>query len=196
MDMKFQPGLAASLFCALLLAGCNETVATLNVAGPAEQAGAVARLAPKPGVSPAGASVAFVSISGAPEGASAAFAAELAKALAARGVSVTDAAQARFLIRAHLTAEPAEGGGSAYAFVWDIYGADRSRRHRVEEEGADPQARGEPWQAATGKLMPALVQRGAGELAAWLTWTPEAAAGATVPSVSAASAPLAYAPAL
>ena len=170
--------------------------ATLNVAGPAEQGGATARLAPKPGVSPAAASVAFVSISGAPEAASAAFAAELAKALAARGVTVREAAQAQFLIRAHLSAEPAEGGGAGYGFVWDVYGADRSRRHRIEEQGADPQARGEPWQAATGKLMPALVQLGAGELAAWLTWTPEAAAGAPeAPATASSAAPLAYAPA-
>jgi len=207
--MTKHSGLAASLICSLLVAGCNETIATLQpapqVSGPA--APAAASLPPKPGVSPAGASVAFVSLSGAPEAATAAFSAGLNRALTARGVTVAPAGQAHYLIRGHLSAQPAEGGGVEVAYVWDIYGADRQRRHRLDDELADRQARGEPWQAASGQLLPALASRGAADLAAWLTYTPEANASASAPAVApavapplapagtgAAAAPMAYAP--
>lgn len=192
--MKSLLGPILAICLAGVLGGCNETLAPFQANAPASAANTRESFAitPRPGVSPAGAPVAFISLSGAPEAISGAYASALAQALAQNSVATQEAASAPYLLRAHLSGQPAEGGGVVIAFVWDIYGADRQRRHRLSDEMTIKQATGDPWSAANEQVLAALAARGARELAAYLTHTPEAIAAAANPAaVATAGAPTA-----
>lgn len=200
--MKTLLGLTLAIGLSAALGGCNESLAPLQASAPtgAVSSREILAVAPRPGVSPAGAPVAFLSLSGAPDAVSANFANALARALAQNGVTTQDAGGAAYLVQAHLSGQPAEGGGISIAFAFDVYGADRQRRHRLFDEVIVKSAAGDPWSVANEQVLAGLAARGARELAAWLTHTPEAIAAApanpataSAPQAS-ASAPLAFSP--
>ncbi len=179
LNGKFLPrrvvGLTASALLAACLAGCVDTLPQVqgNVA-PAQNA---SRIAARPGVSPAGATVAFVNLGGAPAQVGARFAVYMSQALGARNISSDEAAKANYLIRGDMSAY-ATDAGIAVAYVWDVYDSGRRRMQRVEDEIIIKGNAADPWSVVDEKTLATIAGRSADEIAAFLTHTPEAIAAA------------------
>ncbi len=191
-------GFAVAGALALVQAACTDTLPQLQANAPEAQV--QGRIAARPGVSPSGATVAFVNVSGAPDTVAARFATAMSQALGARKISPEDAGKANYLIRGHLTAVSGDGG-TIIAYVWDIYGSDRRRRQRLEDEIAVKGQASDPWSLVDEKVLSSIAGRSADDIAAFLTNMPEAiaasGAGARTgaqASLPAPSQPLAYAP--
>lgn len=182
---------------ALALAGCVETLPQLQANAPDQPA--ATRIPPRPGVSPAGATVAFIDLGGAPNQVGQRFAASMARALGARQIASEDPGKAHYLVRGHMSAYATEGG-TAIAYVWDIYDSRRRRLQRLEDEIVVKGAPQDPWAAADDKTLATIAGRSADELAAFLTHTPEAGGAPAVSIAPAADGPapggsaLSYAP--
>ncbi len=160
---------------AVCLGGCVETLPQLQADALASPGGA--RIAALAGVSPAGATVAFVNLGGAPSPVGTRFGAAMSQALGTRNISTEETSKAHYLIRGHMSASAAPGG-VALAYVWDIYDSSRRRRQRLEDEiviGGNP---ADPWSAADDKALATIAGRSADEIAAFLTHMPEAASAA------------------
>jgi hypothetical protein len=188
---------------ALGVAGCVETMPQMQVNVPA----GATRIAARPGVSPAGATVAFVNLGGAPTQVGTRFAASMSNALGARNISSEEPAKAHYLIRGNMTAYSVDGGGTAVGYVWDIYDAKRRRLQRLEDEIVVKGTATDPWGAVDDAALASIAGRSADEIAAFLTNMPEAVAAAGAGSATAAvnamaapapagasGRPLAYAP--
>jgi len=173
------------LAAALPVAGCVEALA------PTPAAQAQAQFVRRPGVSIAGASVAFVSVDGPPTAISADFAQRLAREAAAQEIVVVDAKKARYLVRGYFSAY-ATADGAAVEFVWDVFNTDRQRAQRLSDvvevkgEGADP------WRIAGDAALARVAARSADDLAAFLSNTPEAIDAAPPPAAE--GKPLSFAP--
>ncbi|HLJ71617.1 MAG TPA: hypothetical protein VKU03_09885 [Roseiarcus sp.] len=187
------PGAAFVVLAAIGLGGCVETTAELAPGADAQHL----HLARRPGVSLAGATVAFVSVDGPPADVSANFMKELARDAAAQDIVVADAKKARYFVRGYLSAYPTQDG-AAVEYVWDIFTKDRARAQRLSDylvvkgEGSDP------WAVAGAGALASVAAKSADDLAAFLSNTPEAVAGATIApgttaAVEKASGALAYA---
>ncbi len=171
-------GLVSALtlgLCALGLAACTETVATAPpaVAPPTH-------IAARPGVSPQGAPFAVASVAGAPAAFSQRFANELQAAAAARNVAIAPPETARYVARIYLTAFPVEGG-AAVAIVSDLFDAQKRRQQRLEDAILVKGSSADPWSLVDDKTLAAAAGRSAENIAAFLTNTPEAIAGAPRP---------------
>lgn len=198
--------LAAGLL-ALALGGCVDTLPQIQASSQAVATDAsAARLTARPGVSPSAATVAFVNLGGAPAGVAQKFVAAMSEALGARAITSQPQDKAHYLIRGHMSAFAVEGG-TALAYVWDIYDNKRRRLQRIEDEIVVKASAADPWLAADDRSLASLAGRSADEIAAFLTHTPEAVAAGGAPASTAATAirsaqragpgaaPLAYAPA-
>lgn len=154
------------------LAGCQQS----NVAPEAATATALAPapLVKREGVSLAEATVALVSLDGAPEGATEDFRQSLTHALAAREAPIADAKTARYLLRVYLSASPAEGGASL-DYVVDVFDASRVRVGRIGD-GVALKGSGDAWSLASTEALAAAAASCADDLAAFLSNRPEAAA--------------------
>jgi hypothetical protein len=145
----------------------------------------------RPGVSIAGASVAFVSIDGPPAAIATSFADDLAREAAAQDIVVVDAKKARYFVRGYFSAY-ATADGAAIQFVWDVFNKDRQRAQRLSDvleikgEGADP------WRAGGDAALARLAAHSAGDLAAFLSNTPEA--GEAPAPALAEGKPMSFAP--
>jgi len=170
---------------ALVVSGCVETMPQLQANAP-EQA-ASTRIAARPGVSPSGATVAFVDLGGAPVQVGQRFASSMAQALGARKIASDEPGNANYLVRGHMSAYAAEGG-IAVAYVWDIYDSRRRRLQRLEDEVMVKGGGADPWSAVDEKTLASIAGRSADELAAFLTNTPEAIAGSVASSAPAPTA--------
>ncbi len=161
-------------FFAVALGGCLDTAVDLGarqtLAAPA------ARLTPRPGVSPHGASLAFASLEGPPDAVGARFMRHFKKAAEARDIALAPAESAQYRLRGYLIAAPAQGA-TRLCYVWDLYDR-RGRRVRrlTDEAGVRPGP--DPWEAVDDKSLGLFAERGAEEIAAFLTNTPEAIAAA------------------
>ena len=190
---------AGAAALAFALSGCVESMPSVQANAP-EPAGAT-RIAARPGVSPAGVTGAFVDLGGAPAQVGQRFAASMAQALGARQITSDEPGKANYLVRGHMSAYAAEGG-TAVAYVWDIYDSRRRRLQRLEDEGMVKGTAADPWAAADERTLATIAGRSADELAAFLTHTPEAASaqasGSAFPAVAANPAAsvgaLSYAP--
>ncbi len=161
-------GLALGLaFC---LGGCVETLPQVAADAPA-QAPAL-RIVARPGVSPAGASVAFTSLDGPPAHVASRFNTAMSSALAGRDVSTSPSASANYLIQGHLGVWPGEKGVTI-AWVWDVFDTHKQRLRRMEDQILAAQT-SDPWSAATDAVLASVAARSADELAAFLSNTPEA----------------------
>ncbi len=164
------------------LAGCNETVG-----GLAQNSGAP-RLAARPGVSPTGATVAFVTVEGAPADIVERFSQATMAEAQRRQVSIAQPAAADYLVRGYLSASLVQGG-AAFSYVWDVFDNRRRRVRRTQDTLAVAGASEDPWRLANPVVLNSLAARSADDLAAILTNTPEAAAAQTAAEAIAASAP-------
>jgi hypothetical protein len=130
--------------------------------------------------SPAGKPIAFESIEGPPPAVQTALAGELASAASARQVELVgkDSA-ARYRVRGYLTAQPTADGGTALAFVWDVFDAQARRAQRVT--GSSPiktASKKNPWDGLDKEALARLAARSMDEIASFL------AAGAAPTGVS------------
>ncbi len=173
------------LALAAALAGC-ETMPEVNVArGDIRNAIARGQL-----TSPKAATVALVSLEGAPENVAARFRQQLTTEAAAREVTVTDVASARYLVRGYLSAYEGDAG-TTVAYVYDVFDAGRKRREQRVTDTIDvPGSPADPWSAVSDQVIASLVGRSADDLAVALGGMPEAqSASGKVAAAPSATAP-------
>ena len=139
---------ARALFVALLaplaLGAC---VAVETTAEIAPDAAASRQFALRQGANLAQASVAIVSVEGAPPAIAADFSRRLDGAARARQLAVVDAARARYLVRGYLSASATEDGAEI-EYVWDVFTAQKQRVQRLNDVIAVKGAGDDPWTLA------------------------------------------------
>lgn len=165
--------LSAGAALALSLAGCAETPASRISAVASDP---VVSIRPS-GYSPRPAALAVTRMEGAPTPLQSQFMAYFNADVAQQDVTITDAAAARYLARGYISAFPVDGGAKL-TYVWDIYDRQNQRAQRLNDEIALKGDNPDPWALVDGAALAALAQRSAGELAAYLSNTPEALARA------------------
>lgn len=166
---------ALAAAAALLLGGCVDTAVEMGARRPLAEAPQPA-LAARPGVSPHGASLAFADLDGPPEPLKARFLQQFAAAAEAKDIALTKPENATYRMRGYLTASPAQGA-TRLAYVLDLYDRKGRRAQRLTFE-AGLKAGADPWAAVDEPSLGAFAQRGAGDVAAFLSNTPEAIAAA------------------
>jgi hypothetical protein len=162
------------LIMALCLAGCIEAADS-----PPPQADLQQGPVRREGVSPRGASVALASLSGVPEPVADRIKGAFAQEAAERDITLADPKNANYLVRGYLNAAPAETGTSI-TVVFDIFDAAKKRALRLEDAlfiKAVPAA-DDPWSVMDVASVGDVAAKTAEDLAAFLTNTPEALAGA------------------
>ncbi|MGE3644225.1 MAG: hypothetical protein AB7F96_10260 [Beijerinckiaceae bacterium] len=141
---------AFAMASAVLLSGCLETVSQPQARVEAAQQFSIA---PRAGVSPGGATIAFLPLKAAPE----AFRRQLGDAMTAEvarnRMRLAAPASANYLIQGHILPFPAEKA-TPVAIIWDIYGADRRHRYRVEDRLVIPGVSPDGWSLLGEKKKP------------------------------------------
>lgn len=169
----FATGLSLFLGCATL-SGCND------VAANPPNADARPEFVLRDDANMAGATVAIVSVDGAPDDLSARFRQSLDEAAAARRIASAAPAKARYLVRGYLTASPIEGGAEVDV-VWDVFTPDKKRAQRLSDEVAIKGSGDDAWAMIDDAALGSVAAKCADDLAAYLSNTPEAApAGAAL----------------
>jgi hypothetical protein len=166
---------------AAALGGCVDTAVEVGARrqGPtAERHKPVAR----PGVSPHGASVALASLEGAPEEVLARFRPIFARTAESRDIATAGEAEAAYRLRGYLTSYAGPEGATRLSYVFDVFEHNGRRAQRLTDEvvaktAGDPTAR-DLWSALGDRELAELAARGADDLAAFLSNTPEALAAA------------------
>lgn len=165
---------AAALAAAMALAGCVEGLPEAQVGrGDIRNAIAKGEL-----TSPKAATVALVSLEGAPAAVESQFRQSLTAEAANREISITDPVSAHYLVRGYLSAYPGDQGVTV-AYTYDVFDAGaKQRRQRVADTMDVPGDAGNPWGAVDAIVVSSLAGRSADELAVALAGTPEAQATA------------------
>jgi hypothetical protein len=166
------------LFSGATLGGCND------VAADQPKSDARPEFVLRDDANMAGATVAIVSIDGAPTDLSSRFRQSLDQAAAARRIAVAAPAKARYLVRGYLTASTIEGGAEVDV-VWDVFTPDKKRAQRLNDEIAVRGSGEDAWAMIDDAALSSVAAKCADDLAAYLSNTREAAP---------ASAALSYAP--
>ena len=122
----------------------------------------------------AGATVAIVSVEGAPADLSQSFSQSLTDAAAARRIAVAAPAKARYLARGYLTASLVEGGAEV-DFVWDVFTPKKQRVQRLSDTIVVKGSGDDPWAMVGEAGLDSVAGKAADDLAAYLSNTPEAA---------------------
>jgi len=172
--------LLVALTAPLALGAC---VAVETAAEIAPDDAASRQFALRQGANLAQASLAIVSVEGAPPAIGADFDRRLDAAARSRDIAVVDAAKARYLVRGYLSASPTEDGAEI-EYVWDVFAADKQRVQRLNDVIAVKGAGDDPWALAGEAVLTSVAARSADDLAAFLSNTPEAA-----PAAAAAASP-------
>jgi hypothetical protein len=167
----------AALACGIGLGGCVEDSAQAPVA--AMPSSSSDNIAPRPGVSPSGATVTVASISGAPGGFDDKFQAMLTAYAKRGGVSIADAGQPNYLVRGYLSAESEGDAATIVSYVLDVFDAGKHRTQRVENEVVLRGTAPDPWSLVNDDVLATVAQKSAADLAAVMTNTPEAIAAST-----------------
>jgi hypothetical protein len=169
--------LASSL---LLLAGCAALSGCNDVASDPPSADGQGQFARRDDANMGAATVAIVSVDGAPADLSAHFSQSLDEAAAARRIAVASPAKARYLVRGYLTATPVEGGAEV-DLVWDVFTPDKRRAQRLSDAIAVRGSGEDAWSMVNEAALDSVAAKSADDLAAYLSNTPEAApAGAAL----------------
>jgi hypothetical protein len=166
--------LLVALIAPLTLGAC---VAVETAAEIAPDAAASRQFALREGANLAQASLAVVSVEGAPPAIAADFSRRLDGAARARQLAVVDAGKARYLVRGYLSASPTEDGAEI-EYVWDVFTADKQRVQRLNDVVEVQGAGGDPWALASSAVLTSVAAKSADDLAAFLSNTPEAAPAA------------------
>src|ERR1700727_668054 len=116
----------------VFLLGCAPLGGSTVVAATPPNADARAQFVLRDDANMAGATVAIVSVDGAPVDLSTRFRQSLDEAAAARRIALAPPAKARYLVRGYLTASPIEGGAEVDV-VWDVFTPDKQRAQRLRD---------------------------------------------------------------
>ena len=162
------------------LAGCVDTVGQAGI----EPTAAAPKIARREGVSPHGASVALTTIDGAPQQVADSFSSTFAQVAPGLDLATQEPKSAAYLVRGYLSAYPAEQGVTRFSYVFDVFDQRKARVARLSDDIPVKGAAADPWMLADAKLIQALAERSAGDLADALTNTPEAVAGAAIASAA------------
>ena len=130
-------------------------------------------VAKREGMSLSAATVALVSVDGAPASAAADFDSALVEAAKSRDIVMVDASSARYLVRGYLSAMAVEGGAQV-EYVWDVFGPDKHRAFRLNDVMAIKGAGDDPWTVVTPAALASVAAKSADDLAAFLSNSPEA----------------------
>jgi len=163
-----------ALTAPLALGAC---VAVETAAEIAPDAAASRQFALREGANLAQASVAVVSVEGAPPAIGADFEGRLDAAARSRDIAVVDGAKARYLVRGYLSASPTDDGAEI-EYVWDVFTAGKQRVQRLNDVIEVKGAGDDPWALAGEAVLASVAARSADDLAAFLSNTPEAAPAA------------------
>lgn len=166
---RLQRGLLA-LLCAAALAGCVETAGDVIPGADHQQ------FARRPDANMSGATVAIMSVEGAPQQLSAEFKQSLDQAAAAEQIAVAPPASAHYLVRGYVSASPVEGG-AAIEVVWDVFTPDKKRAQRLSDTLLVRGSGDDPWAMLSQAALDSIAAKCADDLAAYLSNTPEAAPG-------------------
>jgi hypothetical protein len=161
-------GVAVVALGCLGLASCVEAASD---AAP-ETALAQAPIAKRDGVSLAAATVAIVSLQGAPAAAGDDFRQSLAKQFAEHEIVAADAKKARYLLRVYLAATSAEGGANL-EYVVDVYDSHHQRAARLDD-GVGVNGSGDAWSLMSTAVIESVAGKCADDVGAFLSNTPEA----------------------
>jgi hypothetical protein len=161
-------GVAVVALGCLGLASCMEAASD---AAP-ETALAQAPIAKRDGVSLASATVAIVSLQGAPAAASDDFRQSLGRAFTTHEIVATDVKKARYLLRVYLSATPADGGANL-EYVVDVYDSHRQRAARLDD-GLGVNGSGDAWSLMSSSVIESVAGKCADDIGAFLSNTPEA----------------------
>ncbi len=137
---------------------------------------AAQRIVRREGADLSQASVAIVSVEGAPLAATAHFLDQLKHDAQARDIALTDAAKAHYLLRGYLSASSTEDGTSI-EYVWDVFTPDKHRAQRLNDAIAVKGDGADPWAVAGAGALTGVAAKSADDLAAFLSYTPEASPG-------------------
>jgi hypothetical protein len=189
LTRRFCAGRAArfgALALALALGGCVEQAVEVSPDLAAQRP-----IERREGVSLAEATVAIVSVDGAPAAVAEDFSKRLTREVQSQNVVIAEAGKAKYLVRGYLSAgRTAEGASIEY--VWDVFGPDKRREMRIsdgiEVKGSDP----DPWAMAGDAALNSIAAKSADDLAAFLSNTRDAKPQAS--SAPATTAALGYAP--
>jgi hypothetical protein len=158
----------------VMLSGCND------VAANPPNADARAQFVLREDANMAGATVAIVSVDGAPADLSERFRQSLDQAASAGRIALAPPAKARYLVRGYVTASPIEGGAEV-DIVWDVFTPDKQRAQRLSDAIAVKGSGDEAWAMIDDAALNSVAAKCADDLAAYLSNTPEAApAGAAL----------------
>jgi hypothetical protein len=161
-----------ALIGAAALAGCVETAGDITASADHEQ------FVRRADASMGGATVAIMSVEGAPHDLSAAFKQSLDQAAAAQQIAVAPPTAARYLVRGYVSASPVEGG-AAIDLVWDVFTPDKKRAQRLSDTLLVHGSGDDPWAMVNAAALDSIAAKCADDLAAYLSNTPEAAPGGT-----------------
>ncbi len=158
-----------ALMTALSAGGCVETAG--DVAPGVEGSQQFVRRAD---ASMAGATMAIVSVEGAPSELAARFDRSLQEAAAQREIALAPPTSAHYLVRGYLSAALARDGATV-DFVWDVFTPDKQRAQRLSDSMVVRGSGDNPWAMVTEAALDSIAAKCADDLAAYLSNTPEAA---------------------
>jgi hypothetical protein len=163
-----------SILAAVALAGCVETSGDIAPGAGSEQ------FVRRQDASMAGATMAIMSVEGAPSELTAEFNQSFQGAAAQREIAVAPPTSARYLVRGYLSASLVQDG-AAVDFVWDVFTRDKKRAQRLSDTIVVRGSGDDPWAMVSGAALDSIAAKCADDLAAYLSNTPEAApAGAAL----------------
>ena len=158
-----------ALVAAAALAGCVET-GDITASADHEQ------FVRRPDASMAGATMAVMSVEGAPSALAAEFDQSLDKAASANQIAVAPPTSARYLVRGYMSASLVEGG-AAVDVVWDVFTTDKKRAQRLSDTLYVRGSGDDPWAMISPPALDSIAAKCADDLAAYLSNTPDAAPG-------------------
>lgn len=159
---------------ACLLAGCVDSNVGAQAPQPSPEAST--NIERRPGISPAGATVAVVSFAGMPDALRDRFSQAFDAAAKTQDIAMV-ASGADYLVRVYLNAVPEEEG-TAVTYVLDVFDAKKHRTQRVSDEIFVQTKTADPWSVVDDRILTALAAKSAAGLAAVMTNTPQAIAAA------------------
>jgi len=163
-------GLASSI----ILLGCAGLSGCNDVASDPPSADGQAQFVRRDDANIGAATVAIVSVDGAPADLSSHFTQSLDQAAAARRIAVVDPGKAHYLVRGYLTASPIEGGAEI-DLVYDVFTPDKRRAQRLSDAIAVRGTGDDAWAMVGDAALDSVAAKSADDLAAYLSNTPEAA---------------------
>jgi hypothetical protein len=156
---------------AMALGGCVETAGEL-----AASPDGAAQFVRRPDASMAGATLAVMSVEGAPDVLADRFDQSLDAAAAQRQIAMAPPTSARYLVRGYLNASLVKDG-AAVDIVWDVFTADKQRAQRLTDTLVVGGSGDDPWAMVSSAALDSIAAKSADDLAAYLSNTPEAAPG-------------------